>query len=62
MDRNHFNNLLFPCPKEAPHEIWWNIGLAASDETVFEILTFSHGTNVGVIQMQIYSEANFTWL
>ena len=41
MDRNHFSNLSFPQPKEAPS----NIGPEASEEESFEIL------NIFPIQM-----------
>ena len=37
MDRDHFSNLSFPQPKEAPHEMS-NIGPEASEEKSFEIL------------------------
>ena len=40
MDHNHFSNLSFPCPKEAPHEIW-----ATLAQMLFEIL------NIFPIQM-----------
>ena len=42
MDRNYFSNLLFPQPKEAPHEIWATL---ASEEKLFELL------NIFPIQM-----------
>ena len=45
MDLNHFSNLSFPCPKEAPHENLKNTGRVASEEKSFEIL------NIFPIQM-----------
>ena len=39
MNHNHFSNLSFPCPKEAPNEIWVTLAHSeASEEKSFEIL------------------------
>ena len=42
MDRNHFSNLSFPCPREAPSEIWATLAQRLQRRS-FEILNiFSH--------------------
>ena len=38
MDNDHFSNLSFPCPKEAPHEIWATLAQRLQIEKLFEIL------------------------
>ena len=48
MNRNHFSNLSFPQPKEAPYEICAKIGPEAPEEKSFEILNiFSHTNAYG---------------
>ena len=38
MDRDHYSNLSFLCPKEALHEIFSNVCQAASEKKSFVIL------------------------
>ena len=37
-DLDHLYKLLFPLPKDAPHEVLALIGQAVSEETIFEIV------------------------
>ena len=51
-NRDHFSNLLFPQPKEAPYEIWTKIGPEAPEEKLFEILN--------IFPIQMHKEAKLT--
>ena len=52
MNRDHFSNLLFPLPKEAPYEIWANFGPEAPEKKLFEILN--------IFPIQMHKEAKLT--
>ena len=45
MDRDHFSNLLFPQPEEAPHKIWATLTQRLQRRSCLKFSTFSH-TNV----------------
>ena len=52
MNHDHFSNLSFPQPKEAPYEICEKIGLEAPEEKSFEILH--------IFPIQMHKEAKLT--
>ena len=52
MNHDHFSNLSFPQPKEAPYEICAKIGLEAPEEKSFEILN--------IFPIQMHKEAKLT--
>ena len=56
VDRYHFNNLSFPCPKEAPHEIWATLAQRLQRRSHLKFSTFFQYKCMGPIQMQ--REAN----
>ena len=52
INHDHFSNLSFPQPKEAPYEICEKIGLEAPEEKLFEILH--------IFPIQMHKEAKLT--
>ena len=52
MNRNHFSNLSFLQPKEAPYEICEKIGPEAPEKKSFEILN--------IFPIQMHKEAKLT--
>ena len=57
MDRDHFSNLSFPQPKEAPHKIWATLAQRLQRRS-FEILNIFPIKCMAPIQM--HREANLT--
>ena len=51
MSRNHFTNLSFPQPKEAPYEIWAKLAQRLQEKS-FEILH--------IFPIQMHKEAKLT--
>ena len=40
MDHDHFSNLSFPCPKEAPYEIWATLAQRLQNRSHLKLSTF----------------------
>ena len=57
MDRDHFSNLSFPCPKEAPHEIWATFAKRLQRRYCLKFSTFF--PYKCMVPIQMHREAKF---
>ena len=60
MDHNHFSNLSFPCPREAPNEIWATLAQRLQWRSHLKLSTFFPYKCMGPIQM--HTRSNLTSL